>query len=321
MPGQDAAYSSDPEASAESKVTVVLVWKIRTCYKAIATHKGPTRKLEITQTTKRSSRFRQAAASRLRVVLCWMKPSREIWAKQGWFAFVVVCFCYFARPAAPEQATSKFPPVLLRISFFFMKQGVAPYLNLLKKLLRISSFTWPAPLSSHPEHVDSKSKIVLECTILDFESAYLTLNWHQLKQFSLLFSALPTQSTNVQGRTSLGRHITRRDALSFISSAVLAAFMVASPAEARTSRLENKKKALQKLREKALGPKEKNGKEMPPPANLLIPPAAVEASLWKALCRSALYDNGNANLNFYVVGVLCMIIMPTGNWVLTIPFS
>lgn len=94
-----------------------------------------------------------------------------------------------------------------------------------------------------------------------------------------MFSALPTQSTNVQGRTSLGRHITRRDALSFISSAVLVAFMVARPAEARTSRLENKKKALQKLREKALSPKEKNGKEMPPPANLLVPPAAVEASL------------------------------------------
>lgn len=72
-----------------------------------------------------------------------------------------------------------------------------------------------------------------------------------------------------------------------MSSGVLAAFvlMVASPAEARPSRLENKRKALEKLeklREKALGPKEKSGatgKEMPPPANLLIPPAAVEAFL------------------------------------------
>jgi len=70
-----------------------------------------------------------------------------------------------------------------------------------------------------------------------------------------------------------------------MSSALLAAFLVASPAEARTSRLENKKKAmekLEKLREKVLGPKEKNGstgKEMPPPANLLIPPAVVEASI------------------------------------------
>lgn len=95
------------------------------------------------------------------------------------------------------------------------------------------------------------------------------------------------QSANVQGRTRLRNHITRRDALSFMSSAVLAAFvlMVASPAEARTSRLENKKKALEKLeklREKALGPKEKNGatgKETPPPANLLIPRRAVQASL------------------------------------------
>jgi hypothetical protein len=93
------------------------------------------------------------------------------------------------------------------------------------------------------------------------------------------------QSTSAQGRTRLRNHVTRRDILSFMSSAILAAFLVASPAEARTSRLENKKKAmekLEKLREKALGPKKKNGstsKEMPPPANLLIPPAAVEASL------------------------------------------
>lgn len=93
----------------------------------------------------------------------------------------------------------------------------------------------------------------------------------------------------MQGQTRLISHITRRDALSFMSSGVVAAFvlMVASPAEARPSRLENKRKALEKLeklREKALGPKEKsgatgNGKEMPPPANLLIPPAAVEAFL------------------------------------------
>ncbi|PUZ55618.1 hypothetical protein GQ55_5G226800 [Panicum hallii var. hallii] len=94
-----------------------------------------------------------------------------------------------------------------------------------------------------------------------------------------------SQSTSAQGRTRLRNHVTRRDTLSFMSSAILAAFLVASPAEARTSRLENKKKAmekLEKLREKALGPKKKNGstsKEMPPPANLLIPPAAVEASL------------------------------------------
>ncbi|KAL6615670.1 hypothetical protein ACP70R_037940 [Stipagrostis hirtigluma subsp. patula] len=92
------------------------------------------------------------------------------------------------------------------------------------------------------------------------------------------------QSGNFQG-TKLGNHISRRDTLSFMSCAVLAvAFLVASPAEARTSRLENKKKAmekLEKLREKALGSKEKNGgtgKDMPP-ANLLIPPPVVEASL------------------------------------------
>nr|TKW15635.1 hypothetical protein SEVIR_5G250200v2 [Setaria viridis]TKW15636.1 hypothetical protein SEVIR_5G250200v2 [Setaria viridis]TKW15637.1 hypothetical protein SEVIR_5G250200v2 [Setaria viridis] len=94
-----------------------------------------------------------------------------------------------------------------------------------------------------------------------------------------------TSSANAQGRTRFRNHITRRDTLSFMSSAMLAALLVASPAEARTSRLENKKKAMEKLerlREKALGPKGKNGstrKEMPPPANLLIPPAAVEASL------------------------------------------
>ncbi|KAG2599426.1 hypothetical protein PVAP13_5KG456500 [Panicum virgatum] len=93
------------------------------------------------------------------------------------------------------------------------------------------------------------------------------------------------QSANAHGRTRLRNQITRRDTLSFMSCAILAAFLVASPAEARTSRLENKKKAmekLEKLREKALGPKEKNGstgKEMPPPANLLIPPAVVEASI------------------------------------------
>lgn len=101
-----------------------------------------------------------------------------------------------------------------------------------------------------------------------------------------MFSALSMQSTNVNvhGRTRLRSHITRRDALSFMSSASLAAFMlmVASPAEARTSRLENKKKALEKLREKALAAKEKNGatsKEMGLPANLLIPRPAVKASL------------------------------------------
>lgn len=92
-----------------------------------------------------------------------------------------------------------------------------------------------------------------------------------------MFSALfLTQSTNVQGRTGLRSHVTtRRDALSFASSALLAAlFVVAGAAEARTSRLENKKKALEKLREKALGRKEENGatggKKMPPPTNLLI---------------------------------------------------
>nr|CAB3477748.1 unnamed protein product [Digitaria exilis] len=93
------------------------------------------------------------------------------------------------------------------------------------------------------------------------------------------------QSANAQGRTRFRNEITRRYTLLFMSSAMLATFLVASPAEARTSRLENKKKAmekLEKLREKALGPKEKNGstgKDMPPPANLLIPPAAVEAFL------------------------------------------
>ncbi|TVU35808.1 hypothetical protein EJB05_05931 [Eragrostis curvula] len=90
------------------------------------------------------------------------------------------------------------------------------------------------------------------------------------------------QLTSVQG-TRLN-HISRRVTLSFMSSAALAAFLVATPAEARTSRLENKKKAMEKLekiREKALGPKGKNGnvgKEMPP-ANLLVPPLVVEASL------------------------------------------
>jgi hypothetical protein len=96
------------------------------------------------------------------------------------------------------------------------------------------------------------------------------------------------QSTNVQG-TRLRNHVTRRDALSFMSSAMLVAFLVAGPAEARTSRLENKKKAMEKLekiREKALGPRGKDGgsgKDMPPPANLLVPPIVVEASLRKTL--------------------------------------
>ncbi|KAL6842640.1 hypothetical protein ACP4OV_027484 [Aristida adscensionis] len=92
------------------------------------------------------------------------------------------------------------------------------------------------------------------------------------------------QPTKALG-TSLRSQINRRDTLSFMSSAILAvAFLVASPAEARTSRLENKKKAmekLEKLREKALGPKEKNrasSKDMPP-ANLLIPPPVIEATL------------------------------------------
>ncbi|KAK3164896.1 hypothetical protein QOZ80_1AG0026200 [Eleusine coracana subsp. coracana] len=92
------------------------------------------------------------------------------------------------------------------------------------------------------------------------------------------------QSTNVQG-TRFRHHTTRRDALSFMSIAVFSSFLVAGPAEARTSRLENKKKAMEKLekiREKALGPRGKDGssgKDMPPPANLLVPPPVVEASL------------------------------------------
>ncbi|WVZ69482.1 hypothetical protein U9M48_018258 [Paspalum notatum var. saurae] len=94
------------------------------------------------------------------------------------------------------------------------------------------------------------------------------------------------QFTNAQGRTRLRSHVTRRAAaLSFLSSAVLASSLVAAtPAEARTSRLENKRKVmekLEKLREKVLGPKEKKGdtgKGMPP-ANLLMPPPSVEAAL------------------------------------------
>jgi hypothetical protein len=43
---------------------------------------------------------------------------------------------------------------------------------------------------------------------------------------------------------------------------------------------------LEKIREKALGPRGKDGgsgKDMPPPANLLVPPIVVEASLRKTL--------------------------------------
>ncbi|KQK08948.1 uncharacterized protein LOC104582827 [Brachypodium distachyon] len=90
------------------------------------------------------------------------------------------------------------------------------------------------------------------------------------------------QSTDVQG-ASLTSRISRRDALSYVSSAFLATFLVTDRAEARTSRQENKRKVMEKLekiREKALGPKEKNegtGEEKGPVANLLIPPTLVDA--------------------------------------------
>lgn len=91
------------------------------------------------------------------------------------------------------------------------------------------------------------------------------------------------QSTDVQ-EARLTSSISRRDTLSYMSSVFLATFLMADPAKARTSRQENKRKVmekLEKLREKALGPKEKDGAtgKKEPVANLLIPPALVEASI------------------------------------------
>lgn len=92
------------------------------------------------------------------------------------------------------------------------------------------------------------------------------------------------QSTDAQ-EARLTSSISRRDTLSYMSSVFLATFLMADPAEARTSRQENKRKVMEKmekLREKALGPKEKDGatgKEKEPVANLLIPPSVVEASI------------------------------------------
>lgn len=69
-----------------------------------------------------------------------------------------------------------------------------------------------------------------------------------------------------------------------MSSAFIATLLVAGPAEARTSRQENKRKVrekLEKLREKALGPDDKNGaiRKKESLANLLIPPKLVEATI------------------------------------------
>ncbi|KAI4999363.1 hypothetical protein ZWY2020_003952 [Hordeum vulgare] len=92
-----------------------------------------------------------------------------------------------------------------------------------------------------------------------------------------LVSCKHNQSTIVQeaSRTS------RRGTVAYISSALFAMFMVAERAEARTSRQENKRKVMEKLekiREEALGSKEKKqntSKESV--ANLLIPPTLVDA--------------------------------------------
>ncbi|KAG8056050.1 hypothetical protein GUJ93_ZPchr0001g31531 [Zizania palustris] len=70
-----------------------------------------------------------------------------------------------------------------------------------------------------------------------------------------------------------------------MSSVLIATLLVAGPAEARTSRQENKRRVrekTQKLREKALGPYDQTGatgkaKESVP--NLLVPPTMVEASI------------------------------------------
>ncbi|BAD68759.1 unknown protein [Oryza sativa Japonica Group] len=91
------------------------------------------------------------------------------------------------------------------------------------------------------------------------------------------------QATTVH-ESRLTSSLSRRDALSYMSSAFIATLLVAGPAEARTSRQENKRKVrekLEKLREKALGPDDKNGaiRKKESLANLLIPPKLVEATI------------------------------------------
>uniref|UniRef100_A0A0E0JLP9 Uncharacterized protein n=1 Tax=Oryza punctata TaxID=4537 RepID=A0A0E0JLP9_ORYPU len=91
------------------------------------------------------------------------------------------------------------------------------------------------------------------------------------------------QATTVR-EARLTSSFSRRDALSYMSYAFIATLLVAGPAEARTSRQENKRKVrekLEKLREKALGPDDKNGviRKKESVANLLIPPKLVEATI------------------------------------------
>uniref|UniRef100_A0ACD5VQ36 Uncharacterized protein n=1 Tax=Avena sativa TaxID=4498 RepID=A0ACD5VQ36_AVESA len=91
------------------------------------------------------------------------------------------------------------------------------------------------------------------------------------------------QSSDVEG-ASLTSRTSRRGTLAYISSAFLATFLVVDPADARTSRQENKRivmEKLEKIREKALAPKAKvkneDTVEKESVANLLIPPALVDA--------------------------------------------
>ncbi|XP_006644428.1 uncharacterized protein LOC102704563 [Oryza brachyantha] len=93
------------------------------------------------------------------------------------------------------------------------------------------------------------------------------------------------QPTIVQG-ARLTSSLSRRDTLIFMSSAFIATLLVAGPAPAgaRTSRQENKRKVrekLEKLREKALGPDDRNGAsgKKESVANLLLPPKLVEATI------------------------------------------
>ncbi|KAL5219846.1 hypothetical protein ABZP36_024559 [Zizania latifolia] len=89
---------------------------------------------------------------------------------------------------------------------------------------------------------------------------------------------------NIVQQARVIHSLSRRDALSYMSSAFVATLLVAGPAEARTSRQENKRKVrekMQKLREKALDPGGKNGAagKKESVANLLVPPTMVEASI------------------------------------------
>ncbi|KAF0918534.1 hypothetical protein E2562_024794 [Oryza meyeriana var. granulata] len=91
------------------------------------------------------------------------------------------------------------------------------------------------------------------------------------------------QPTTVQ-EARLTSSLSRRDTLTYMSSAFITTLLVAGPADARTSRQENKGKVrekLEKLREKALGPNNKNGAngKKESVANLLIPPKLVEATI------------------------------------------